>query len=278
MRRPLIGLTLCGLAQGEVEMLVETPLQKAIREGTQPGGQLLLALSEFMDGREIDDPADARALVEALRHVPRHERGLFAPWSLLLTLMQQVRAKPAADVVRAEAGPLIADRVRSSLAGDLTEDEAEEVFLALKVLAIHSLPQAVELVEHAARKPVTPGSFHWAILLETFSGTHRDGPELIRRLADPLPEGFIAAAVLKAANALARRGRLERHPFDHPEGYRVLESILLSRDRMVTADAPSAARALAFVAPAARDRLRALAEAHPDPKVREAASTADGAA
>jgi hypothetical protein len=122
----------------------------------------------------------------------------------------------------------------------------------------------VELIKRAARKPVQPDEYYWSVVLRAFCEGHPHAPEMMRRLSDPLPGGFIAISLLNTANRLALEDELRPHAFDTPQGHRRLEAWLASSDRDLFNYAHSATVSLPFISPPARDRLLALAMDHAD--------------
>jgi hypothetical protein len=241
-------------------------LERAVAQGLKTG-QLWRTLAPFMD-EDIREPKDVRVVCNALRHVTAGGvRGLGSAWHSLVSILQQVRTREAADIVRADAAPMLVAQVREDLSKPVENDVAMDVFMALKVLAIHSVPESVDLIVLAANFPLEPQSMMWGIIFATFAAGHRDAPQLVKRLSHPLPGRFIAIALLDLANAMLRKGNLDVHPFDQPQGHALLENWLRSEQVKEYSYAASAAAALPYLSKSVRDRLLPVALAHADARV-----------
>jgi hypothetical protein len=86
--------------------------------------------------------------------------------------------------------------------------------------------------------------------------------DIVEALRDPLPDGFRAVTYLELCNAVARSGKLARHPFDTEAGLALLQAWLLDKER--SSYGHSAAASIPFLSQKAREKVQALAEQHPD--------------
>jgi hypothetical protein len=119
----------------------------------------------------------------------------------------------------------------------------------------------------AARLPLRPESYLWSVVFEQFGQAESFLPWLFKELSRPLPQGFIAVALLDLANHALLSGQVDDHPFDTRGGRKRLEEWLSAADPAQHSYAASAAAALPYIRPPHRARLLALALDHADPKV-----------
>ena len=70
---------------------------------------------------------------------------------------------------------------------------------------------------------------------------HPHGVELVEHLRDPLPDHFATIFLLELSNVLAQQERLTEHPFNTPEGWKLLSAWLQDKDSDVRAEAKWAA-------------------------------------
>jgi hypothetical protein len=143
---------------------------------------------------------------------------------------------------------------------------AEPLVVCCKIFALYAHAPGVPRIAAAVRR--WPDEHRWHVAFGLLAEeTHPHGPALADALRDPLPEGFAAIALLDLANTLSRQNRLPAHPYGSRAGRLRLERWLTDPDPARFSYAHSAAAALPFLDPAARNALAALAMDHPDPRV-----------
>lgn len=116
----------------------------------------------------------------------------------------------------------------------------------------------------------------WLPVLSIFSDDHPQSSYLYEALADPLPNGFIAIALLDSANEAGRLGQLAHHPFDTENGRARLQRWLEDPNPERMSYANSATAALPFIREPQRSSLLALAMDHVDPRIQMEAAWAAG--
>jgi hypothetical protein len=245
-------------------------LQHALRQGLEPGGNLADELFRLGDYK-IATVDDAHAVCEALEKFPlvgKRSDEFFKDWTPLhavTALFQQVESEEAFAVLFEHGIPHLLRLFDEMI--DSPGDDADALLFILKILGMYQSTEGAARVVEAARKPLLPDSYIWSVIFEQFEEDHPYLPWLCRELSDPLPEGFVAVALLDTANQACLEGWLSEHPFDTPQGTQQLEAWLTKPDPDEFSFAASAAVALPFISPPQRDRLLALALDHADPKV-----------
>jgi hypothetical protein len=134
----------------------------------------------------------------------------------------------------------------------------------LRIYALFNTEFGTAKIIEAARKPLNPDGYMWSLVLGLFSDGHSHRKQLFEALANPLPHGFIAVALLDSANKAAIADEDFVHPFDSPEGADRLRSWLRDVDPESYSYAHSAAAALPFISEPVRSELSQLAMDHPD--------------
>ncbi len=260
-----------------------SPLQKALADGLAPGGDLADALSD-LDETQVSTAADARAICEALRHVfgegpsdPNYDHV-----QALAGLFQEIEDTdcPAYDILRTEGIPLLAVLARRELAKPVrpnakqTDDDTEALLFTLKILALYGTPEGADLVIAAARANLQSEAFMWSVILDAFRLGHPQSARTFQALASPLPSGFIAVALLDAANGFFAAGGEMLHPFDSDAGLARLQGWISRTLPDELSYAVSAAAALPHLNHPEARRLLGDALAHPAPLVQLAAAQA----
>lgn len=246
-------------------------LRDAIARGLEPGADLaaeIHALGEV----SLADPDDAIAVCEALGRLPPEppdDSATRSPLHAVLGLLQGVETREAYEVVVDRGVPRLSAVVLRLLDDPESGTEARRgiIAFALKVLGLYRVPEAVDLIAEAARRPGMEDAYLWEVIFRTFDQQHPLRLPLCDRLRDPLPGGFAGVSYLDFANALAREGFTDDHPFDTPEGRARLLEFLRDSDPERFGRAHSAAAALPFVEGSDRDPLLALAMDHPSTAV-----------
>ena len=172
----------------------------------------------------------------------------------------------AADAT-AEIARVIDATVGTKKAGDVSHD----ILFGMKLLALLGQPSGVDCILRVAHAGFEADNWFWTIVTEPFGQGHPEADRFFGELADPLPEGFIAMALLDAANEACRESHAERHPFDTDAGVTRLRDYLTGETESY---AHSACAALPFVRHADRDTLLELARVHADDGVRMEAAWA----
>jgi hypothetical protein len=254
----------------------QTPLQLALKRGTRPGGNLADELRRLGD-YPVKSQADAEAIADALFRIARDglsgdgESQLHA----LVGLFQQVEGPgcPAFSVLT-ESGIASLVWIVDTALRDSTRFPADDVLFALKILAMYGTREGTEAVIRAARGPLKPDAYLWSVILQVYSRGHPGCGRVLAALADPLPPGFLAVALLDCANAALIGGESCAHPFDSAAGKQQLRSWLTDPDPDHVSYAVSAAVALPFISNPERDLLLTAAFGHPAADVKMEAAWA----
>ncbi len=249
----------------------ENQVELAIRRGLAPGGDLLNELQE-LDIYTIESRQDARAVCQALALLPDDRfRGSEAnsPLVPLAGLFECAddRDSPAFDQFNREGIPQLI-RIFDTIFPVASEDEANDLLYVLRILALYRSREGAERTVAAALEPLCPDGYLWSDIFAEYIDDHPHRDLVFESLGRHLPRGFIAVALLDAANQEALEGAPARHPFDSDEGTARLASWLASEGRGSQSDAHSATVALPYIKHAAHDELLRTAREHVDPAVR----------
>jgi hypothetical protein len=243
-----------------------TPLRLALERGTKPGADLadeLRKLQEF----SIESKADAEAVCGVLREVAQPGSNVGGSSALyeIISLFRRVEGPdcPAFSVLAEQGTPLLAQIVDDALlhSGRLDSDA---VLFALAILAGFGTPEGTNAVIRAARMPLQPDAYMWALILQAYTAGHGERTRLFEELSNPLPPDFLAVALIDSGNAAKRAGAADPHPFDSPAGIKQLECWLTNKDETHFSYAVSATAALPFIDRPERDGLLAIAFDHVD--------------
>lgn len=249
-------------------MMMQSPLQDAIARGLAPGGDLAAAIHELGE-YPLRTADDAEAVCEALDRLPPEpatdDLTTRSPLHAVLGILQGIETRDAYEVIAGRGIPRLAEVVAAHLRSPEapTESRREVIVFALKVLGLYRAPEAVGPIAEAARLPGVDGAALWDVVFRTFDQHHPLRMAVCDRLRDPLPSGIAGTSYLDFANALAREGFIDDHPFDTPEGTDRLLGYLRDSDPGAVLLAHSAAAALPFLSPDSRGPLLALAMDHP---------------
>ncbi|MBM4031999.1 MAG: hypothetical protein FJ291_09460 [Planctomycetes bacterium] len=247
-----------------------SPLEKAIEDGMRPGANLADALHELGDIK-IRTRSDAQAICRALARfpMPRAEgpaSSFRSPLRALAELLQEVDSREAFEVFR-EEGTAQLVRITDALLASPTEEELDDLLFILKILAGYRTREGAEWVVRAALKPLKPDSWWWEPVFSAFAEGHPERERVFGSFRDRLPEGFIAVALLDAANQAAIDHELRQHPFDSPAGKQRLREWFTDAAPEHFSYARSATTALPFISGPERSQLLALAMEHADADV-----------
>ncbi|GAA4454526.1 hypothetical protein [Novipirellula rosea] len=259
--------------------MFSSPLQRAIKRGLKPDGDLAKELSDLND-YTIRSRRDAKSIVAALEVQPARSsanRNGFSGIRALTSLFQDVESVdvPAYDILY-DAGLPQLIRIFDGCAANVNNDNASDLLLILKILAIYGSEAGAERIVQSSRHPVLCEGYLWHPILSVFTKAHPHRDYVFAKIAEALPDGFLAVALLDAANGVAIEDNLDHHPFDNPEGHRRLKAWIEDRNPDHFSYAHSATAALPFVENPTRDQLLALAMDHVDEGVQMEAAWASG--
>lgn len=239
----------------------DNPLQQALAEVAT--GKLDCR-SAFDDMTPVG-PLDIAALKSAFSTL-LGEPAARSPFVLssLLSLLSFVDDRATSILVRSELLPVLQRLVDEALAGP-SADAADLTLLAgvlSRFCTDDAFPYIVKLVR------ACPDERRWATVFRGFRARHPYTERLLGELGRELPSGFAAVAFLDLANALARAGKLARHPFDSEPGCALLRAFLAERDAERISYGHSAAAALPYLSHPVGSELLEQALAHPTANVR----------
>jgi hypothetical protein len=255
-------------------MTKKTPLQAALERGLADGGNLFEALND-LDHYEIQTVEDAEALVEALELFisrPIEKPGIFSAFHQIVSLFQTVSGVSPFQYLARRGIPLLIqiydDRLR------IADEQQNELLFSIKIFARYGLEDGIERLIHAAYHPILREGYLWSVIFEQLGDQDPIVPEIVDRMSDPLPDGFVCIAFLDWVNRLCREDRMKLHPFDTPDGIYKLRHWLRSSNQENYSFAHSSAAALPFIGDQQREQLLALAMDHPDAAVQMEAAWA----
>lgn len=260
-----------------------TPLQAALQRAMAPGAEAQREIETVRDYR-LKSAADGQAVAEALEHfLERGDEAARQALDPLIGFFQNVEDDEceAFEALRSDGIPHLCRLVENALstlpssaalpgaegAANMPAPGNDLALFALKILAMYGTDEGTDAVVRAAQMPFEPDSYMWSVILGAYRGEHPQCERLYAAFAEALPPGFLAIALLDAANAALIDGLEMRHPFDTEAGVRRLEQWLTDKDEEHSSYAISATAALPFLEGAERDRLAALALDHADPRV-----------
>ncbi len=239
-------------------------LQAALTRGLAPGGDLYEELCDLGE-YEIDSMADAEALTRGMaefvqRAVDSDEA--MSAFPELVRLFQSVTSTEAYRHLAVKGIPLLIEAFDARLI-DPGECYSDLLF-ALKIFARYGTEEGLERVVSAAYSGALQDGYLWSVIFEQLGDSDPLIPGLIRRLSDPLPDGFVCIALLDWVNRLSREKVISSHPFNTPAGIDKLRSWLISSDADEFSYAHAATASLPFVSDPPRSELLALALDHTD--------------
>ena len=224
----------------------------------------------------------ARLVVDFEAHPEKYTdpEDLVSPFSQIVGLFQQPTAKEAAITLRAEALPsllrLYDARLREWRKAGPQEgydSAASDLLFVLKIFAMYRGEEPLQRVIDAARIPLAPDSYMWSTVLSALANAEKEAATRVASaLAEPLPPGFIAVALLDMVNTLAREHGVTSHSFDTAKGRELLRSFLTDEDPDHFSYAHSASASLPFLTDSREFFILALE--HPDVGVRMEAAWA----
>jgi hypothetical protein len=246
----------------------KSPLELAIERGSQPGGDLAEEIDNLGD-YSISKRSEAVAVCEALSRIPyaAESEKVSSDFYRLTGLFQGVQDPDTEGfrVLRTEGTAQLLRIFDASLNRD--DADEDDLLFVLKILAAYGTREGADRVVAAARKPVSPDGYMWSVILETITPDHPQRKYVFEKLQKPLPEEFIAIALLDSANAAAMAGEADDHPFDSEEGAQRLREWLENEIPDEASHAVSATAALPFIGERWRAPLLDLAARHPEKQV-----------
>ena len=245
-----------------------------LKRGIAPGGNLreeLRQLGEYL----LTSYFDAGVLIDVMRDfIERPVLGGDAEpdYRELVGLYQSVLETDAFQQLTRRGIPLLIEAYDARLP---TADEREgDLLTTLRIFARYGDEDGLDRVVTAATNPALCDGYLWPAVFDELKETDPILPQLIRRLAKPLPDGFARVAYLDWTNRLTRKAAITKHPFNTPAGIEILRAWLISRDDDDFSFAHSATAAIPFLSEPARAELLVLAQNHPDIEVRMEAAWA----
>lgn len=223
---------------------------------------------------------DAESICEALEWVrDGHGRSarIFATPLHTLTALFQTVVDPecaALPVLRERGMSLLGAIFDGRLSGAGGHADSD-LLLVLKLLAHFGTADGTTRVIEAARAGFQSDDYMWTIIFCGYLSDHPQASRLFAALSDPIPQGFIAVALLDAANAACRAESSINHPFDSPAGVIRLRQWLMDRSEDRVSYAQSAAASLPCLRQPGLGELLNLALASPSADVRLEAAWAE---
>jgi hypothetical protein len=239
-------------------------LQAAMARGLAPGGDLYEELCDLGD-YEIDSMADAEALTRGMAEYVKRavdEDEAMSAFPEFVRLFQSVTSAEAFRHLAVKGIPLLIEAYDARMI-DPGECDSDLLF-ALKIFARYGMEEGLERIVSAAYSGALRDGFLWSVIFEQLGDSDPLIPTLIRRLSDPLPDGFVCVALLDWVNRLLREKVITAHPFNTPAGLDKLRGWLTSSDEDEFSYAHAAAASLPFIGDPPRSELLALAMDHPD--------------
>jgi hypothetical protein len=242
---------------------------KALGNWVKTGGKLELDLpSDF----HVSTAAEANAVCDALTSGDILADQVAPPLRSLAGFIQGASAKPALQVFRERGLPILRTVLGKLLDKVSERDERSSLdstmLFVVKVIALFGDQTDEDLIVRAARTRCLRDEYLWEIVFEVLQERHPSARRICDALRNPLPEGFLGVAYLDFANALAREGKLEDHPFATPAGEARLIEYTSDLDPENFSYTVSAMNAAPYVGSEVREKLLAAGEAHSDAVIR----------
>lgn len=173
--------------------------------------------------------------------------------------MQGTKDEGANAVFREFGAPellrIFDETIRVASPDDQLHKKNELLFL-LKIVCKYAPKGGLDRLVTAVRSPLLKNGYLWSVIFNAISNNHHPWQtDVVEVLREPLPDGFSAAAYLDLSNAVARSGKLARHPFDTEAGLRLLQGWLLDKNEERASYGHSAAASIPFLSPDAREKV-----------------------
>jgi hypothetical protein len=245
-------------------------LQLAISRAAKPGEDLATEVMKLTDYK-ISLRRDAEAICSLLEKIPyaiKDEKKYKSDLYALTGLFEQVEdfESDGFEVLAQVGIPELVRIAKASLARNDCDDDT--LLYVLKILNLYGSEEGAHLLVAAARKPVKPDDWWWSPIFSSIGDEHPHREFIFRELSNPLPEKFIAIAMLDITNGLAMENALVDHPFNSASGVAQLRKWLTADDPDQFSYAVSATASLPYIAPTWRGELAKLAQNHSSALVR----------
>lgn len=206
-------------------------LQQKLAESMEQGISITTLLAQERRKLRIQSGRDAAAVGLYLQHLAE-QTDPPAPEDVqtVVRLLRAVREDDPLVLPVSERCLMPLEHVCDRFLGSSIPDEkdgAEVLLDAIGCLARYSSPRAAEFVVRAARRPVAPQSHLWCPLFYELRVNPENVVNVFASLTNPFPVEDISKYLLEAANEAMEELGLPKHPFDFPEGHRLLEKWLL---------------------------------------------------
>lgn len=253
-------------------MLFASKLKKKLSQALEGKLDLASAIDDLSD-ETVSSAAEAELVVQALRRFPiapdDSEFRVRSPLGIVIGWFQAAEDEKAIAVFKRLGAPELLRVYDRSLEVAAVQDGASDLAFLLKIVAMYAPDGGVERIASAARSPLLADEYLWSVILQIVADPqHPWTGALLEALRDPLPSAFAGVAYLDFANAVARAGGVEHHPFDTDEGFARLRAFANNPDPDEFSYAHSAAAAIPFLSEGRRNELLALCEQHADSGVR----------
>ncbi len=201
---------------------------------------------------------EAKLICDSLRQLPVGDPQTHVTSRLhsLTSLFQYTKSKEAFEELRDHGTPILCQIVGEQLDKQQDSSATNDVMFVLKILAMYQTEEGAKQVIGAAQQAYESDGFLWSIILQQFDQDHPHTQMVLESLVDPLPQDFIAIALLDCANSNALAGSDFDHPFDSPAGKQMLGSWLRRSDK--PSYAYSAITCLPYIENPGRDELLKL--------------------
>ncbi|MBX7244507.1 MAG: hypothetical protein K1X53_03355 [Candidatus Sumerlaeaceae bacterium] len=154
--------------------------------------------------------------------------------------------------------------------------ETDLVLFIQKMFAWLEFKPGLDRLPELYRNPAFKDGYLWTVVFGSMShGPHPHAADVARALSGHFPAGFAAVAYLDFANELAHHNVITEHPFDNPEGVKLLRKWLTKARDGEESYGVSSAMALAFSNQPDRDELLKVARDHSSPSVQIEAAWAE---
>ncbi|QGJ68909.1 Hypothetical protein PBC10988_5740 [Planctomycetales bacterium 10988] len=212
-------------------MKTVTNIMQTFQSQDQSDPKFLQALSES----NIVTLQDAKELDQFLKRLPLQELSLDNPDISVKTHQEAVLASVLPIYLRLDRS-LLNNFVPLSVLGVIThwlecflssDQPPEKLCLQLLTLCIRlQVFECRSFLKQAARKPLAPHSYDWAILFDEIQSFPELTLSLLEDFKHPLPPSIIGLSFLDFANQLGYQGKLPVHPFDTSQGIQRLDQWL----------------------------------------------------
>jgi hypothetical protein len=249
----------------------KTPLQLALQRGMEKG-KLAEEIRELGDV-VIKSRHDAEAICVVLTAIAEGKRangdGFKSELRAVAGLFQEIESAEcgAFPILASRGTPLLQHSVESALVS-ADDSQADDILFVLKILAMYGTREGASMIVRLARQGFRSDDWLWSVIFGIFSKGHPMANFVFASLSNPLSRGFVAVALLDAANRFFIEGGELRHPFDSDEGAARLAAWIGDSNEEHFSYARSAVAALPFINHPRQSELLEAASRHSSPEVR----------